>query len=283
MSPETQQIPDWSYIEASLAKFTIGDEFGGRVTSLIHKLKQKDSNSVWAKRLALYEVARREAWVSSFTSLSDLGIDGLLLERLTYFAIQRLTQPGRVVAWEDLPREVAGKRIILEHGSYSSIPTIAHVGYVNHGTVGPLGGEVNILSLDSAAAIRGLKGERKIVLADDLRAALWRHVPGVDVVTVTPDFDTSAPRDFWVGQVYPMLAGASKQLTILCSYGDQVAEEKMLYARFVKNVDVRVVYRDHWHREFGNPLYPEWTTTQWDQVSEDHQEFERVAREYLVG
>lgn len=277
-----KEIPDWTYIEASLYRFSIGDEFGKRVTSLVGELKSKNINSVWAKRVALYEVARREAWLRSFLSLSDLGMDGVLLQRFTLFAIKRLTEPGRVVAWEDLAQLISAKRVILEHGSYSNVPTMAHVGYVNYGAVGAMGTDVNIVSLDSAATIRGLKGENKTVLSDDIRTRFWQHVPGVDLVVVTPNVEPERIKDFWLHKTYPTLAQSAANLVLMCSYGDRVAEEKISYARLAHSVDVRIVYRDNWHREFGNPLYPQWTTSQWDSLSEDHHEFEQLARQYLV-
>lgn len=277
------EAPDWVYIEASLEGFSIGDKFGDQVTCLISELKGRDANSVWAKRLALYEVARRNAWLRSFRSLDDLGIDGLLLERFTLHAIQRLTNPAKIVRWEDLGQEILNKRVIFEHGSYANVPTMAHVGYVNYGAVGPVGIDTNVLSLDSAKSIKGLKGKEKIVLDDDVRTALWQHVPGIDVVTVAPDFDTKNPRKFWVEETYPKLAKQVSNLTLMCSYGDQVANEKMEYARLVRKIDVRVAYRDSWHSEFGHSLFPHWTTTQWDSISEDHHKFEDLARQYLVS
>lgn len=277
-----KEIPDWIYIEASLDRFSIGDEFGERVTSLVKELKSKNLNSVWAKRVALHEVARREAWLRSFLSLSDLGMDGVLLQRFTIFAIERLTEPVRVVEWDNLNQLISGKSVILEHGSYSNVPTMVHVRYVNYGTVGSLGADINVVSLDSATTIHGLKGGGKIVLSDDIRTRFWQHVPGVDIVTVAPDFYASNPRKFWVDETYPILARAASDLTLLCSYGDQVAQVKIECARLVENIDVRIVYRDNWHREFGNSLYPQWTTSQWDRVSEEHYEFEQLARQYLV-
>lgn len=279
---KVNEVPDWVLIDASLESFSMADQFGHAVENLVKELKSRNVNSVWTKRLALYEVARRKAFLRSFTSMADIGLNGLLLERFTLAAINRLTSPGKVVHWEGLDDEIRGKRVVLEHGSYANVPTMAHVGYVNYGTVGQLGADINIISLDSTRSIKGIKGRDKIVLADDLRTTFWKHIPGVDIVTITPDFDVSNPRKFWTEMAYPKFTKVADRLLLMCSFGDQIAQEKMMYARLGGKLDVRVVYRDNWNREFGSPLFPQWTTTQWDQLSEDHQEFEQLARQYLV-
>ncbi|MFZ2200036.1 MAG: hypothetical protein WAV40_04580 [Microgenomates group bacterium] len=283
MKPESEGlVPDWAYIDASLETFSIGDEFGNSVVNLMRELRSKESESVWAKRLALYEVARRTAWLRSFLSLSDEARGGLMFARFTIHEIRRLSEQARVVTWGEVDEVVRGKDVILEHGSYRSIPTMAHVSYVNYGTVGQIGANMNILSMDAASVIRGRKGENTIVLADDLRTEFWKHVPGVDVVVVTKEFDPKNAKSFWTEETYPRLSKAAKSLTLMCSYGDQVANEKNRYARLSKKIDVRMVYRENWARDFGDPLYPQWTTTQWDEVSGRHEEFEKLARQYLV-
>ncbi len=282
-----REVPDWVYIDSFLSTFSLADEHSKKVVGLMHELRNLETESVWAKRLALYEIARGNAWIRSFTSLSGRGIDGLIYPRLVHSEILRLISPGNVVSWEELGATVKGKDVIFEHGSYASVPTMAHVSYVNYATVGRVGANMNVLSLDSAQAIRDRKGLNKIVLVDDLRTELWRHIPGVDVVTVTSDFDGNSARSFWMEKTYPKLAQAATHLTLMCSYGDEVAREKKDYTisvkNSVKNIDARVVYKDNWSPEFGLPLYPQWTTTQWDEVSGRHEEFEKLARQYLVG
>ena len=90
-------------------------------------------------------------------------------------------------------------------------------------------------------------------------------------------------KEFWVENTYPHLAKKSNHLTLMSSYGDQVAREKREYAQFIGNIDVRMVFRDTWQREFGGvSTYKQWTTSDWDKVSEEHLEFEQLALQFLV-
>lgn len=275
------EVPDWTYLDASLVTFAIGDPFGNNVGDLIKELRGSNNESIWAKRLALYEIARRRAWINSFLALPEEARSGLVSPYFTIHEMQRISKPGKVVSWVDLDEIIKDREINFEHGSYRSVPTMAHVGYVNYGT-NPLGANINVLSIEAASVIKGRKGPETIVLDDDLRTTLWRHVPGVDAVFVMREYDPNNAQSFWVDEVYPHLAQVASRMTLMCSYAEQIAQETTDYARKAKNMDVRLVLREHWHRDFGNPLYPEWSTTQWDQVSEEHEKFETMARQHLV-
>ena len=92
-----KHTPDWVAIEPALEVFSIGDDFGKQCVLLIDELKTRNPDSVWAKRLALYESARRNAWVRSFLSLSEQARDSIMYPRLTIQAIQKLIKPARAI------------------------------------------------------------------------------------------------------------------------------------------------------------------------------------------
>lgn len=95
---------------------------------------------------------------------------------------------SRVLSQAALLREVkrfrrAGKRIVTTNGSFD----LLHVGHVRFLARAAGLGDVLIVLLNSDASVRKLKGSRRPILPQRIRAEMVEAVRGVDYVTIFND------------------------------------------------------------------------------------------------
>jgi D-glycero-beta-D-manno-heptose 1-phosphate adenylyltransferase len=105
----------------------------------------------------------------------------------------RLNNNSKILSRDELRRRVdewrsAGERIILANGAFD----LLHVGHVRYlAAAKALGGKL-VVSINSDASVRALKGEGRPMIPEQERAEIVAALAAVDAVVIFPELDVRA-------------------------------------------------------------------------------------------
>jgi len=86
---------------------------------------------------------------------------------------------------EDLPKLLAGKRVVLANGCFD----ILHVGHIRYLEGARALGDVLVVALNSDASVKSIKGEGRPILNESERISLVSALRAVDYVVVFDEPD----------------------------------------------------------------------------------------------